>query len=291
MTAAATYSGRFILPSILSEQTPFSARAGILSISDKSLRLSPGINDGSVLDRTIRDLASLYPAAQSLAIVPVGLTRHRKKLFPLKMFDAESARKLLSDVLKYQQRYLTEIGTRFVFPSDEFYCLSGENIPQDEDYEDYPQIENGVGMLRLLAEECRAAYESLKSERLPERTAQRKLLIPTGVSAHPFIDSLCRAYAPDDTSVQVVPVINRFFGETITVTGLLVGNDLINALKGIPCDEILLCDTMLRDQTDRFLDDTSLDDIMHQLNKPVRVVRNNGESLLRARWGMEEKNF
>ena len=127
-------------------------------------------------------------------------------------------------------------------------------------------------------------------EGLPEPETPRKLLIPTGVSAQPFIEKLAKRYAPATTDVSVIPVINRFFGETITVTGLIVGGDLISTLKGIPCDEILLCDTMLRDQTDRFLDDMTLDQVSEALGKPLRVVRNNGESLIRALWEMEENN-
>ena len=129
--------------------------------------------------------------------------------------------------------------------------------------------------------------------RLPKwiRSAgSRKLLIPTGVSARPFIEKLAKRYAPAPDDVRVIPVINRFFGETITVTGLIVGRDLISTLKGIPCDEILLCDTMLRDRTDRFLDDMTLGQVAEELGKPLRVVRNNGESLIRALWGMEEND-
>ena len=252
--------------------------------------LCPGVNDGPVLTKTIEDLASLWPASRSLAIVPVGLTKHREGLAPLKGFDAESALNLIRFVKTYQDRYLRAFGTRFVFPSDEFYCICGEPLPSGSEYEDYPQIENGVGMLRLLDEECEEAYEFLSAEGLSEPGSPRKLLIPTGVSARPFIEKLAKRYAPASAEVSVIPVINRFFGETITVTGLIVGQDLINTLKGIPCDEILLCDTMLRDRTDRFLDDMTLDQVSEALGKPLRVVRNNGESLIRALWGMEEND-
>ncbi len=252
--------------------------------------LCPGLNDGAVLERTIEDLASLFPSSQSLAIVPVGLTGHRQGLAELTRFNADSARELLQTVHAYQRRFLRELGTRFVYPSDEFYCISREPIPEDTEYEDYPQIENGVGMLRLLDEECRNAWEDLNDNGLPQPPAPRKLLIPTGTSAQPFIEKLARRYAPDGTNVQVIAVKNRFFGETITVTGLIVGRDLIDTLRNVPGDGILLCDTMLREQTDRFLDDTTLDEVRHALNRPVRVVRNNGESLIRALWNMEEKD-
>ncbi|MCR5567463.1 MAG: DUF512 domain-containing protein [Clostridiales bacterium] len=250
--------------------------------------LCPGVNDGDVLARTIEDLSSLYPASRSLAIVPVGLTKHREGLAALKGFDALSAAALISFVKGYQQRFLREFGTRFVFPSDEFYCICGEPLPQDSEYEDYPQIENGVGMLRLLEQECEEAWEFLFQDGIPADPGERTVLIPTGVSAQPFIEKIVNHYRPDSTHIRVIPVINRFFGETITVTGLIVGQDLIDTLKGIPCDSIMLCDTMLRDQTDRFLDDTTVEEVRQTLGRPVRIVRNNGESLIRALWEMED---
>lgn len=250
--------------------------------------LCPGVNDGTVLAKTIEDLASLYPASQSLAIVPVGLTKHRKGLAPLKGFDSESAHELICIVREYQNRFLRTIGTRFVYPSDEFYCISNEPIPEHSEYEDYPQIENGVGMLRLLEQECEEAYEFLFADGFPEVKKERTLLIPTGVSARKYIEKLAQRYAPDGTTVQVIAVKNRFFGETITVTGLIVGRDLINTLQGIPCDQVLICDTMLREHTDRFLDETTLEEVKTKLNRPVRVIPNNGESLIRALWDMED---
>ena len=252
--------------------------------------LCPGVNDGDTLDRTISDLASLWPASRSLAIVPVGLTKHREGLAPLKGFDADSARNLLNHIQIYQQKYLQEFGTRFVFPSDEFYCICGENIPSDKEYEDYPQIENGVGMLRLLEQECEEAFEFLFPDGKPKSDMSEAILIPTGISAAPFIEKIVNRYKPENMTVHVIPVVNRFFGETITVTGLIVGRDLINTLKGIPCDRILLCDTMLRDQTDRFLDDTTLEQVSTALQKPLSIVRNNGESLIRTLWKLEDSN-
>ena len=249
----------------------------------------PGFNDGAVLNRTIEDLASLFPASQSLAIVPVGLTKHRDGLASLVRFDADSAHRLIETVHGYQLRFLREFGTRFVYASDEFFCIAGEAIPEDPEYEDYPQIENGVGMLRLLEQECEDASGYLLPESKPQ-TGKKTILIPTGTSARPFIEKITRRYAPEGTNVQVIAVKNRFFGETITVTGLIVGRDLIDTLKGIPCDEIMLCDTMLRQNTDRFLDETTLEDVRQALGVPVRVVHNSGDSLIRALWGMEEED-
>ena len=252
--------------------------------------LCPGINDGPVLHRSLEDLSSLFPAARSVAIVPVGLTVHRAGLTELKRFDAASASAFLDMIHACQARFLRDLGTRFVFPSDEFYCICHRPLPSDPEYEGYPQIENGVGMLRLLDQECRDAAEELLPGRKPSSADKKTVLIPTGVSAHPFISDLVARYAPETADVRVIAVKNHFFGETITVTGLIVGQDLIRALRGIDCDEILLCDTMLRENTDRFLDDMTLEDVRKTLAHPVRVIPNNGEALIRALWNMEEEN-
>lgn len=249
--------------------------------------LCPGINDGKILEKTIEDLASLYPCSQSIAIVPVGLTKHRDGLPDIERFDANGARKLIQMINIYQERFRKELGTRFVFPSDEFYCICNEPIPDNEQYEDYPQIENGVGMIRLLAQECNDAYNDLIIHRqsVPRPCS---ILIPTGISAKPYIEKIVSCYAPETAKPNVVAIRNTFFGETITVTGLIVGHDLIEQLSDIDCDQILLCDTMLRDGTDRFLDDMTVDEVEKTIGKPIRIVRNSGESLIRALWGMEE---
>ncbi len=264
--------------------------------------LCPGINDGEILNRTIRDLSSLWPSSRSLAIVPVGMTRHRGNLPCLRAFDPASAASLLDQVRPFQEQFLAEFGTRFVFPSDEFYCISSRPLPGNDEYEDYSQIENGVGMLRQLEQECaEAASDDAEAASGSSETAdpfdfsvpaaekpaspvffRRHLLIPTGVSAQPFIQALAQRYAPADTRVDVIAVKNRFFGESITVTGLIVGQDLVHGLQGLPCDEILISSTMLREQTDCFLDDMTLKEVEARLKHPVHVVENTGESLIRA---------
>jgi len=249
--------------------------------------LCPGINDGNVLDRTIQDMADLMPAAQSLAIVPIGLTRHREHLTPMRLFTPESAAAVVDQVRPWQEKLLQETGTRFVFLSDEFYCLSGRPIPPEEDYEDYSQIENGVGMIRQLKEEASLAAEDPLFS--PTKVEKRHLLIPTGVSVAPFIRQLAEQYAPPGTTVEVIPVVNRFFGETITVTGLIVGQDLMDALSGRPGDEVLIAETMLRENTDRFLDNVTLEEVRQSLGIPLRVVENNGESLIRALRNLKEE--
>ena len=252
--------------------------------------LCPGFNDGDTLLKSIKDLSSLYPAAQSVAIVPIGLTRFRENLPHMEPFDAVSAAALLDTLKPYQEDFLHRFGTRFVFPSDEFYCLCGRVLPPDEEYEDYPQIENGVGMLRLLERECNEAYEDLDLEGKDSFSKERHVIIPTGRSAAGFIRAIVGDYAPKNVRFEVLPVINHFFGELITVTGLIVGSDLIQALKGRDFDKALISGTMLRENTDRFLDDMSLDEVRSALERKIIVVQNNGEALIRALWGLEEED-
>jgi len=248
--------------------------------------LCPGLNDGSVLHQTIVDLANLYPAARSLAIVPIGLTNHREGLFPLRLFKKEEARELVRDFELIQAYYLRELGTRFIFPADEFYSIAGLSVPPEDAYEGYPQIENGIGMLRLLAQECEdnwPAFNDLQSAPVPE--SRRRILIPTGVSAYPYIRELADKYAPDGCSVHVFAVPNRFFGPSVTVTGLITGKDLMEALQGQQADRILISCSMLRENEDVFLDDCTVQEIEEKTGIPVRVVQNHGEDFLRALYG------
>ena len=247
--------------------------------------LCPGINDGEILKQTIRDLINLAPASQSLAIVPIGLTKHREKLPDMKMFSPEGAAELIETVEGFQRECMEKLGTRFVYASDEFYCLSGHKLPDEEAYEEYPQIENGVGMLRQLERECEAAWEDLKESGLPAVPPTR-LAIPTGTSAEPYIRKLAERYAPSGTEINVIPVKNRFFGESITVTGLIVARDLIDEMQNVACDRILISETMLKEQSDRFLDNMTLEEVRQALRKEITVVANNGEGFIRALYGL-----
>jgi putative radical SAM enzyme (TIGR03279 family) len=245
--------------------------------------LCPGWNDGAVLDRTLRELSELWPAAGSVALVPVGLTRFRELLPHLTPYDAAGAAALLDQAEGWRTRFLERLGTRFVFPSDEFYCLSGRPIPPDEAYEDYPQIENGVGMLRLFETDLFAAAED---EPVSE-TAPRRLLIACGTSVAPVMQGWCDALAPAGTTVRVKPIRNRYFGETVTVTGLLTGQDLVAQLRDEEADAILIARNMLRAEGDLFLDDMTLDEAAAALPAPLHVVDNAGDALWRAISGLE----
>ncbi len=248
--------------------------------------LCPGINDGSILEKTIEDCASLFPSARSLAIVPIGMTCHRDKLVRMQPVTPEKAEEVIRTAEAFQDRFLKNCGTRFVYPSDEFYCICGHSLPSGPEYEDYPQIENGVGMLRQLEEECAAAdAEMPKAPSFSGKTV--RILIPTGVSARPFIEKLAVKYAPPGVHTEVIAVKNRFFGESITVTGLIVGRDLIDAVRGYSFDRVLISETMLRENTDRFLDDVTLEEVRCKIGKPVIVVGNTGEAFVRALRMME----
>ena len=250
--------------------------------------LCPGINDGAVLHQTIVDLAELYPSALSLAIVPVGLTGHREGLAELRTFTREEARELVRDLELIQAYYLRTLGTRFVYASDELYCIAEMPVPSDESYEDYAQIENGVGMLRQMAQECEDCWDGMAKRIRAKGTGERKILIATGMSARSFIQGLVDQYAAEPIRVQVVAVKNHYFGESVTVTGLIVGRDLLEAVRGADANEILISASMLRENTDTFLDDMTLGEVQEKAGIPIRVVPNNGESFIKALYGLEE---
>ena len=240
--------------------------------------LCPGWNDGDALIRTLEDLRGLYPAAQSVALVPIGLTRFRDGLPYIKPYDKDMAAALIEQVKPYQARYLEEIGTRFVFPADEFYCLSGMAIPEDGEYEDYPQIENGVGMLRMFETDLRFAAEDDPVAETPER----HLVIATGTSVAPFLQRLADQFAPKGTKVTVMPIVNHFFGESVTVAGLITGRDLVEQCQDVEADEILIVRSMIRAEGDMFLDDMTVEDARRALPAPLRITEASGEDFWRA---------
>lgn len=248
------------------------------------LVLCPGWNDGEVLTRSINDLKSLAPAACSVALVPVGLTRHRDGLEKIEPYTKESAAELIRMIQPMQKQFLAELGTRFVFPADEFYCLSGIPLPEDEEYEDYPQIENGIGMLRMFETDLRFAVEDFPVA----ETAPRRIVIACGTSIAAQMQRWCDQYAPKSTTITVKPIINRFFGESVTVTGLITGGDLVEQLQGVQCDEIQICRNMIRNEGDLFLDDMKLEDVRKALPAPLRIVENTGEGFWRAISGLED---
>ena len=244
--------------------------------------LCPGWNDGEQLEKTLSDLYTLCPGAVSAALVPVGLTKHREGLADVKPFTKETAEAVLQIADRFQQKALAEMGTRFVFPSDEMLLIASRDIPPEEAYEGYPQIENGVGLVRKTEEALKtAALENT----LPAR--KRSVVIPCGTSIAPVMEKWMKAYAPEGVQVTVLPVKNNFFGHTVTVTGLLTGKDIAAALKDRNEEDALLCSNTLREEQDLFLDDSSLAELKASIPMKLTITPNDGASLFHALLGLE----
>lgn len=233
--------------------------------------LCPGINDGPHLDRTLRDLVGLGPGFKSLAVVPVGLTRYRKGLYPLVGFTPTGAGEVLQQVAQWQQGLKTKTGRRLVFPADEFFLLAGEEVPPDPYYEGYPQTENGVGLLRLFLN----GLDRWQGHPLPPRVAPpQKISLVTGKLAAPYLQGLTSFFQPvQGLDFKVWEVENKTLGREVTVAGLVCGRDILEALGGKgPGDLLLLPDVMLNQQGKVFLDDCRVQDLEGALQVRVRVI-------------------
>lgn len=250
------------------------------------LVLCPGWNDGEELERTMADLSRLLPAVQSVAAVPVGLTRYRDGLEPLRVFTPEEAGRVIDQMERVGDRLLAEHGSRIFYPSDEFYLLAGRRMPPPEFYDDFPQLENGVGMMALMEQQFDEALADCASTPAPRRVG-----VASGVSAAPFLQMLAdRATARFPmVQVKVVAIINHFFGEQITVAGLVTGGDLIAQMKDVPMDELLIPRCMLRSDGDMFLDNVTPDEVRAALGVPLRVVSGEGDVYLHALLGDGDK--
>ncbi len=242
--------------------------------------LCKGINDGAELERSLEDLCNYYPALQSVSVVPVGLTKYRDELYPLQAFDCQDAGKVLEIIGRYRDKMWQEHQTHFVHASDEWYILAGSSLPGEDAYDGYPQLENGVGMIRLLTEEIAAGLKERKGD---ER--ERKVSIATGLLAAPYIREYVRwiEQTYPNVCVQVHEVRNQFFGEKITVAGLLTGQDLREQLRGKDLGEqLLLSSNMFRSGEEIFLDDVNVHDLERELQVPITVVDSGGEDFLDA---------
>jgi len=244
------------------------------------LVLCPGINDGKELERSLRDLIGLAPMMQSIAIVPVGLTKHRQGLTELRPFTKSEASAALDAVDAFGDEMLAKHGQRICYASDEFYLLAGRDFPPASYYGAFDQLENGIGMCALFASEFSDALRDA-----PYLESPKNISIATGVAAAPFISSLisqAKEFFPN-LNAAVFPIENDFLGNTITVSGLVTGKDLIRRLEGKDLGEALLIPgSMLRREGDLFLDGLSPDDVRQALNIPVIPIENNGEALLAA---------
>jgi putative radical SAM enzyme (TIGR03279 family) len=267
------------------------------------LVLCPGLNDGDELVFTLDELQKLSAecrlqnadnaapdpigdAIQSIAAVPVGLTAHREGLYPLEPFNRESARAVIKTIYEFQTRFRETGGSRRVYASDEFFLIAGMPIPEADYYEDYPQYENGVGMLRSFMDEMHEAIEDAKTEVEAEtETGDTYSVIVTGESAFDAVRDLCAEAmeAFPHIHAEVIAVKNRFFGGHVTVTGLLTGSDIITALRGRDLKgTLLLCEDMFKKDTELFLDDLTLSDVEKALNIKAQKFARDGYELFSA---------
>jgi putative radical SAM enzyme (TIGR03279 family) len=241
----------------------------------------PGINDGEELRKTLCDLIPMYPEVNSISVVPVGLTAHRNGLYPLKPVDKITACNIIGIVETLGKMALDGYGSRVAYASDELYIKAGLPMPTYEHYEDFPQLENGVGMISLLQSEFEDEYSRLENG-IP---APQSFSLATGTAAAPFISELVdklKGKCPG-LSCAVYPTVNNFFGETVDVSGLVTGSDLIGALKGKSLGARLLIPVnMLRYDGRVFLDDLTLEDVGKELNTVLVPVKNNGCALIDA---------
>lgn len=238
----------------------------------------PDINDKEELDRTVRDLYELKNSVSSLAIVPVGITKYRENLPDLKPFDRQRSIEIIEQVHKLQKEFLEKSNTRFVFLGDEFYILAGMDIPEDEEYEGYPQIENGVGLVRNFSEEIN---EELKNYQISNNEGEVTLV--TGELAKEFMEDIKSRVLKKlpNYKINVRAIKNDFFGRTITVAGLVTGIDIIKQVDKMDYKNLMIPDCMLRANTDYFLDDTTLGELENKLNRKVFVTKVDGKDFLK----------
>ena len=242
--------------------------------------LCKGLNDGGELERSISDLTAYLPHLKSVSAVPVGLSRYREGLYPLEPFTKEDAREVLRVIRRWQEKLYETWGLHFIHASDEWYLLAEEELPGEEVYDGYLQLENGVGMLRLLMEEVEQELERREGD-----GREIHISLATGRLAAPTLELLmkkiCRKYP--GVHVQIYPIRNDFFGEIITVSGLITGQDLIAQLEGKPLGEkLLLPCNMLRAGENVFLDDVTVEEVERRLDLPVQIVDEPGRDLVLA---------
>jgi len=261
--------------------------------------LCKGVNDGEELERSIRDLSKYLPYMESVSVVPVGLSRYREGLYPLEPFTKEDAVTVIETIEKWQDICMKEHDMHFIHASDEWYMLAERPLPEENSYDGYLQLENGVGMMRLLMNEFHEALEDAKDPDhkedmmavlKEEYDGHHKVSLVTGRLAAPFLREMADAFMKEfpGYEVEVVDIRNDFFGEQITVSGLITGQDLLAQTKerelgnvlAIPCN-------MLRMGERVFLDDVTVEDVENTLQVPVLIVKSSGFALLEAMFGYE----
>jgi len=241
--------------------------------------LCPEINDGRNLDKTIHDLFHYFPQLCCIAVVPVGLTKYREGLYPLKQYDKKMAADVIDQVEAIQEYYLEKAGTRFVFLSDEFYLLAGREIQPYDNYENFPQIENGVGIVALFNKEIE---DSIKNIQKPIEELTDGTLI-TGEYAAPIIEKACKMIMNKlpGLKLNVIGIKNEFFGTSIKVSGLVTGRDIVSQLKGRTFSKnLFIPENMLRREEPTFLDDSTVKDIEEELGVNIIICKQDGSDLV-----------
>ena len=249
--------------------------------------LCKGINDGKELDFSIRELTKYYPCLQSVSVVPVGLSKYREGLYPLEPFTKEDAKEVIGLIKKWQDYMYEKYGMHFIHASDEWYLLAEEELPSEERYDGYLQLENGVGMLTLLKDEFKEAMQTAVHQKKLYRDLSdgktRRLTLATGKLAYRTICDLAAQMmkAFEWLDLNVVAIRNDFFGERITVSGLLTGQDLIAQLKDLPLGEkLLLPQNVLRSGENYFLDDITVPQLEEALQVRVDIVKSSGQDFV-----------
>lgn len=242
--------------------------------------LCKGINDGEELERSIRDMTAYLPHLQSVSVVPVGLTKFRDGLYPLEPFTKEEAREVLAIIHRWQNKIYEEYGTHFIHAGDEWYILAGEEMPEEERYDGYLQLENGVGTTRLLQNEFQEAFERISGD-----DRETEISLATGKLAYPYLKDMIGTLQTKypHVTVHLYEIRNDFFGELITVAGLITGQDLKAQLAGKPLgSRLLLPCCMLRNGEEVFLDDVTLEELKETLQVQIDIVKSSGQDFIEA---------
>jgi len=239
--------------------------------------LVPGYNDGEVLAETVRELSKFYPAVESIAVVPVGLTKHRERLTPLRCFTRAEARSIITQGVEWQTDFRARFGKSLVYLSDEFYAVAEWDYPAAEVYDDFAQLENGVGMASKFSAEMEKAWLDL-----PAEIEASHFHMVTGTSAGPFFRQWAEKLARrvKGLTLTVHSVRNEFFGPTVTVAGLLTAQDIARQLGDLKGEQVLLPSVMLKANEEKFLDEHDIEWLEQEINGRIQVVENNGRAFL-----------
>lgn len=244
--------------------------------------LCKGVNDEEELEKSIRDLSKYIPVMGSVSVVPAGLTKYREGLYPLESFQKEDAINVIETIERYQKEFYKQYGIHFIHASDEWYIMANREFPEEKRYDGYIQLENGVGMMRLLWEEFSEEYNTIQDICNKEPI---EVSLATGVLAYDMIRKMADLLEEkfENVKIHCYKIVNHFFGESITVSGLITGIDLLQQLKGkILGDRLLLPNNILRSGEDVFLDDYTLEEVMEQLGVPIVITPSDGKGFIHS---------